>query len=92
MNRRYFFAGAAAMAVAATRRAVAANDKVNLAFIGVGGRGRGLIDSFAKHPDVNIAHLVDADQASLERAFALLDKREIKRPPTSTDMRAVPST
>ena len=87
MNRRYFFAGAAAMAVAATRRAVGANDKVNLAFVGVGGRGRGLVDGFAKHPDVNIAHLVDADQASLERAFALLDKRGIKRPPTSTDMR-----
>ncbi len=88
MNRRYFFMTAAAMAATtASRRAVAANDKVNLAFIGVGGRGRGLVTDFAKLPEVNIAHLVDADQASLERAAARLKENGIKQPATSNDMR-----
>lgn len=87
MNRRYFFAGAAAAAAAARRAATAANDKVNLAFVGTGGRGRGLLGSFAKLPDVNIAHLVDADQASLERAFARLDGIGAARPPADGDMR-----
>jgi len=87
MNRRYFFLGAAALAASTARRAVGANDKVNIAFIGVGGRGRGLVGEFAKHPEVNVAHLVDADQASLERAFARLREHNIKEPPTSSDMR-----
>ncbi len=88
MKRRHFFLGAAALAAASTpRRAVAANDKVNVAFIGVGGRGRGLLGEFAKQPEVNIAHLVDADQASLERAFARLRDLDVSEPPASSDMR-----
>ncbi len=87
INRRYFFLGAAAMAALSRRKAVAANDKVNVAFIGVGGRGRSLIRGFSSLPEVNIAHLVDADQASLERAFSTLRDRDIPEPPTSSDMR-----
>lgn len=87
MNRRYFFLSAAAVGAATARRAVAASDKVNLAFIGVGGRGRSLVDSFQKLPEVNIAHLVDADQASLERTLPRLNEKGIKPPLTSGDMR-----
>ncbi len=87
VNRRYFFAGAAAAAAAARRAAPAAGGKVNLAFVGTGGRGRGLLRSFAKLPDVHIAHLVDADQASLERAFARLDQIGVERPAADGDMR-----
>ncbi len=87
MNRRHFFLGAAALVATTQRRAIAQNEKVNLAFIGVGGRGRSLMNEFAKRPEVNIAHLVDADQASLERAFARLRQLERPEPPTSSDMR-----
>ncbi|MDA0204753.1 MAG: Gfo/Idh/MocA family oxidoreductase [Acidobacteria bacterium] len=87
MNRRHFFLGAAALSALTARRAVAANEKVNLAFVGVGGRGRGLLDTYAQLPEVNIAHLVDADEASLERAAASLKKLGVAQPPTSADMR-----
>ena len=87
VNRRYFFAGAAAAAAAARRAAPAAGGKVNLAFVGTGGRGRGLLRSFARLPDVHIAHLVDADQASLERAFTRLDQIGVERPAADGDMR-----
>ncbi len=88
MNRRHFFLGAAAaLSVSSARRAVAASDKVNLAFVGVGGRGRGLLETYAQLPEVNIAHLVDADEASLERAIAALTKRGLPQPATSSDMR-----
>ena len=45
MNRRYFMMSAAA-ATAARRTAVAANDKINVAIIGVRGRGKNLANEF----------------------------------------------
>ncbi len=65
MNRRSFLAVSTA-AVPLAQRAVAANDKVNLAVIGIRGQGRHLAGSFATLPDVNIVHLCDVD----ERVYA----------------------
>ncbi len=59
MNRRDFLAATSAIALASP--AVAANDKVNLAVIGIRGQGRHLAGSFAGLPDVNIVHLCDVD-------------------------------
>ncbi len=59
MNRRNFIAAASAASFAIS--AVAANDKVNLAVIGIRGQGRHLAGSFAGLPDVNIVHLCDVD-------------------------------
>ena len=50
MNRRYFFGTALGALTAARTRAVAASDQVNVAVVGVGGRGRALIGDFAKVP------------------------------------------
>ena len=86
MNRRYFF-GAALAAAATARRAVSANDKVNVAMVGVGGRGRGLMGNFAKLPDAHISYLVDVDQASLERATKRLDPLQKEKPTYVSDMR-----
>lgn len=88
MNRRYFL-GAAAMAGAAASRslAVAANEKVNVGLIGVGGRGRGLTRAFNDLPEVNVAYLCDADQASLERAGQVLERAGARAPATTNDMR-----
>ena len=89
MNRRYFIGSAVAAGLAAAKKSVAANDKVNVGLIGVGGRGRDLMEDFAALPDVNIVYLCDVDQASLERAMAILDREGVKRPPTTGDMRRV---
>lgn len=89
MNRRIFI-GAAAGAIAATRsRAVAASDQVNVALIGVGGRGRALIGDFQKAPGTNIRYLCDVDQASMEKAMAVIQKFNLPKPQTTNDIRRV---
>ena len=88
MNRRYFIGGALAAAAATkTKKAVAANDKVNIGMIGVGGRGRGLTRTFVGIEDANVLHICDADQASLERAQGVISKAGGKKPKETDDMR-----
>lgn len=86
MHRRSFL-GAAAAGLAATQVRVAAADKVNVGMIGVGGRGRGLLGVYSSLPDVNVTHLCDADQASLERADQVIAKAGGPKPQTTNDMR-----
>lgn len=87
MNRRYFI-GAATAALAATRmKAVPASDQVNIGIVGVGGRGRALIGDFHQVPGTNIRYLCDADQASLEKAAAVIQKAGLAQPKTTSDMR-----
>ena len=87
MNRRYFLGTAAAGVAFSRMRAVAANDKVNVGMIGVGGRGRALTGEFARQSDVNVSHLCDVDQASLERANQVLQRAGRPRAANVTDMR-----
>ena len=90
MNRRYFIGGALAAAAATkTKKAVAANDKVNIGMIGVGGRGRGLTGTFVGIEDANVMHICDADQASLERAQGVISKAGGKKPKETNDMRRI---
>ena len=86
MHRRYFI-GTALAAAATPRRAVSANEKVNVAMVGVGGRGRGLTANIAKLADAHISYLVDVDQASLERASKVLEPLQKARPSYVSDMR-----
>ena len=86
MNRRYFF-GAAAAGLSAARAKAAAADTVNIGMIGVGGRGRGLLGIYSSLPDVNVTHLCDADQASLERADQVVVNSGKPKPKTTNDMR-----
>jgi predicted dehydrogenase len=86
MNRRYFL-GTAVAGAALSRLQAAANDKVNIGMIGVGGRGRGLTGQFVQQSDVNVTYLCDADQASLERANRVLDRAGKPKPANVTDMR-----
>ena len=86
MDRRHFF-GAAAAGLSAARVSAAAADKVNIGMIGVGGRGRGLLGVYTSLPDVNVTHLCDADQASLERADQVIVQSGKPKPKTTNDMR-----
>ena len=54
--------------VLAEPRRVGPNEKLNLAFIGVGGRGSDNLQEISKLPDINVAALCDVDQNSLTKA------------------------
>lgn len=85
MIRRDFLGAAAAAGVA--RRAVAANDQVNIGIIGIRGQGRGLAGRFASLADVNILYLCDVDERVYERAARAVEEKKGKRPPLASDMR-----
>ncbi len=89
MNRRTFFGTAASGLAAAQAQTLPASDTVSLGMIGVGGRGRSLLRTFAVLPEVRISYLCDADQASLERAARVLEEAGKPMPATASDMRSV---
>jgi len=87
MNRRYFIANTLGAFAASRVQAAPPSDQVNVAIIGVGGRGRALLGEFAKVPGANIRYLIDADQASLEKAMTAVKKLGLPAPQTAKDMR-----
>ena len=90
MNRRYFFGTALAGAMLSTRRpVVAASDQVNVAIIGVGGRGRALLGEFVKVQGTRVQTIVDVDQSSIEKANAIAKKLGVPEPAAVSDMRRV---
>lgn len=87
-TRRTFLQASGLTALAATR-AMGANDRVNIAIVGVGGRGRDHIKQYAKLGDARIYALCDVDQANLERGVALAQKLTGNKPKTYEDMKDV---
>jgi len=69
---RRFFLGA--VTAAAATRVWGANDKINVAIIGLGGRGSSHLNTYPRLPDARVAGLCDIDQAARERAQATLQK------------------
>jgi len=86
MNRRYFFSTLAASAVS-SRRAVAANEKLTIACIGVRGRAGHLMRGFLDLPDVEVAMLCDIDSRLLPAAAKLVQDRKGRAPRTTGDFR-----
>lgn len=82
LSRRHFLAtvaGTSALLATPAMRAASPNDRINLAFIGVGGRGRSNLDALAlemRRPnqearprgDVNVVALCDVDRRNLQGA------------------------
>src|SRR5512147_1592404 len=88
MNRRYFLMGSAAAAGAARASSLArANDTIRVAFVGVRGRGRDHIMAFGKMKNVQIAALVDVDDAVAAERFKDVERLTDLRPPTFRDVR-----
>jgi len=69
---RRFFLGA--VTAAAATRVWGANDKINVAIIGLGGRGTNHLNAYPRLPDARVAGLCDIDQAARERAQATLQR------------------
>src|SRR6476469_5337041 len=71
--RRSFVAGAAATASAlATSVAVAANEKINVGFIGYGLIGKRHVLDFQQQPDVNIVAVAECHEGRLNEAKSLI--------------------
>ena len=78
MNRRVFSAAALSTAAAASLgagRAIGANEKVRLGFIGVGNRGCQLLKGFLPHTDAQIVALCDVYEPYLQGRYDRLDPR-----------------
>jgi predicted dehydrogenase len=84
MNRR-IFVQAAGLGAAAW----GANEKVNIAVVGLGGRGQDHIKEYLKQPDAQIVALCDVNQAALERSQAVVEKATGRKPKGFSDMRRV---
>ncbi|MBD3267397.1 gfo/Idh/MocA family oxidoreductase, partial [bacterium] len=69
VNRRYFskLSAAAIAASAPAMNVLGANEKINLGFIGQGGRGSHHFRQFLQFDDVNIVALCDAYKPNFER-------------------------
>jgi predicted dehydrogenase len=64
-----------------------ANDRVRVAVVGLGGRGRAHISEWSKVQGSEIAGLCDVDQAALERGQAQVLKLTEQKPTGYSDMR-----
>ena len=100
ITRRYFLnqtraaglgvaAGGTLMAMARPSLAASAHEKINLAVIGVRGRGAALASGFAQRSDCEVTYLADVDTTLLESRAAAVAGIQGKTPKTVQDFRTV---
>ena len=87
VNRSALAAGSLALTTA--RGAAAANERVVIGLMGVGGRGNALAHAFARQKDVEIAYLCDCDLRKLVGPAQQVEEIQGKRPATVQDFRRV---
>lgn len=68
---------------------VGPNDQITMAFIGINGRGSGLIDGFSALKSVRVKTFCDCDEKILNRRADEFAKKTGKRPVTEYDLRKV---
>jgi predicted dehydrogenase len=88
-SRRTFFSFATAAVAASTTRLRAAEDKVNVAVVGLGGRGQAHMSTYGKLPGARIVAVCDVNQEALERGQAKVKKETGEEPKGYKDMRQV---
>jgi len=93
VNRRDFLKGsigaAATLAVLSQRSSFAANEKVIVGVMGLGGRGTYLAETFAGRPDTEVAYLCDADSRRFARAQKRIEAAQAKKPKMVQDFRRI---
>ena len=82
---RRFFMGAAAAASA--MQVMGANDKVNLAIVGLGGRGSAHLNIYLRLPEAQVVGLCDVNQAAREKAQATVVRAGVEKAKEYEDMR-----
>jgi predicted dehydrogenase len=88
-NTATFAAGAVALGVVPSTRAIGANEKIVIGLIGPGGMGTNLLKSFAAQKDVEIAYVCDVDTRRLADAAKIAEGIAAKAPKAEKDMRRV---
>src|SRR3954454_8619803 len=78
---------AAASLIGTSRAWAGANDRLRVALIGGGGRGRALINEMYANPNVEVVGVCDVDSNRLAERAAEIEKKSGRRPRTETDMR-----
>ncbi len=87
-TRRKFFAMTSAALSIGSSRILGANERINLAIVGLGGRGTAHMGEYGKlKADANIVALVDVNQAAREVGAAKVVREGGKQPVTYRDMR-----
>jgi predicted dehydrogenase len=86
MNRREFLS-ATVIAAGAVSRSWSANDKVNLAIVGVGSRGNNHLGDFNRRQDVNLAAVCDIDTGQTEGAVHRYHTARNTKPRAYQDLR-----
>jgi len=81
INRRSF------LLATGSAMALGANDRVNVAVVGVRSRGREHISIFGALPGARVAAVCDIDQAQTDRAVQLAEKVQGSKPKTYQDFR-----
>ncbi|MFN4260936.1 MAG: Gfo/Idh/MocA family protein [Gemmataceae bacterium] len=94
MDRRGFLKSSAAAvgsltALTAAGVADAPNEKINIAVMGVKGRGRGLVSGFSNFEDVEISYLCDCDANVVSRSVEILESKQRRAPKIEKDIRTV---
>ena len=84
---RRFFLGAAT--AAAATRVWGANEKINVAIVGLGGRGSNHLSIYSRLPEARVAAICDINQAAREKAQAFLVKNNVEKGREFEDMREV---
>src|SRR5438270_11347846 len=94
LNRRDFLSTGTGMAalgaaslVTKPARAMAANDRVQVAICGVHGRGKDHLHNYSQIPKAQIAALCDIDENVLRERLADMEKMGLPKPATYTDIR-----
>lgn len=82
---RRFFIGAATAAAAS--RVWGANDRINVALVGIGGRGTNHLNVYSRMPGAKVTGLCDVNQAAREVAQATLLKNTGEKAKEFVDMR-----
>ena len=88
-RRQFFHSAGMALTEAQAARVMGANDRVQVAVIGLGGRGQDHIKTWLSIPESNIAALCDVNQAALERSQTVVERAGNAKPKGYADMREV---
>ena len=83
-SRRFFLGAASAVAAS---RVWGANSKINVAIVGLGGRGTNHLNIYSRLPDARVAGLCDVNQAAREVAQATLVRVTSEKAKEFEDMR-----